>query len=119
MLRGAGDLKRVLEEGIGPRERPTRDVRFSWEEVECLGACANAPMVAINDYYYEDLTPISLAKLLGEFAAGKTPEPGSSAGRRGCEPHGGPLTLTDETLYDGSRARPMGRLPNQPEKAAS
>ena len=106
MLRGANDLKRVLEEGIGPRDHPTRDGRFSWEEVECMGACANAPMVAINDYYYEDLTPKSLADLLHEFAAGKTPEPGSSAGRRGCEPQGGPLTLTDEALYDGSRARP-------------
>ena len=118
MLRGAGDLKRVLEEAIGPRERTTRDGRFSWEEVECLGACANAPMVAINDYYYEDLTPIALAKILGEFAAGRTPEPGSATGRRGCEPHGGPLTLTDEALYDGSRAKPLGHLPNMPEKAA-
>jgi NADH-quinone oxidoreductase subunit E len=119
MLRGANDLKRVLEEGIGPREKATRDGRFSWEEVECMGACANAPMVAINDYYYEDLTPKSLADLLHEFAAGKTPEPGSSTGRRGCEPQGGPLTLTDETLYDGSRAKPLGGLPNMPERAAS
>ncbi|HEY2179225.1 MAG TPA: NADH-quinone oxidoreductase subunit NuoE [Caulobacteraceae bacterium] len=118
MLRGANDLKRVLEEGIGPREKPTKDGRFSWEEVECMGACVNAPMAAINDDYYEDLTPQSLAALLVDFAAGKTPQPGSSAGRRGCEPQGGPLTLTDEALYDGSKARPLGRLPNMPEKAA-
>jgi NADH-quinone oxidoreductase subunit E len=119
MLRGANDLKRVLEQGIGPRERPTKDGRFSWEEVECMGACANAPMAAINDYFYEDLTPQSLAAILGEFAAGRTPKPGSSAGRRGCEPKDGPLTLTDPTLYDGSRAKPLGALPNMPEKAST
>jgi NADH-quinone oxidoreductase subunit E len=118
MLRGANDLKRVLEEGIGPRERPTKDGRFSWEEVECMGACANAPMCAINDDYYEDLTPQSLAAILVDFAAGKTPQPGSSAGRRGCEPKDGPLTLTDPALYDGSRAKPLGALPNMPEKVA-
>jgi NADH-quinone oxidoreductase subunit E len=76
-------------------------------------------MAAINDDYYEDLTPQALAALLVDFAAGKTPRAGSAAGRRGCEPQGGPLTLTDEALYDGSRAKALGRLPNMPEKAAS
>jgi NADH-quinone oxidoreductase subunit E len=117
MLRGANDLKRVLEEGIGPREQVTKDGRFSWEEVECMGACANAPMVAIDDDYYEDLTPQSLAAILVDFAAGRTPEPGSKIGRRSCEPQGGSLTLTDPSLYDGSRARALDRLPNMPSKA--
>ena len=117
MLRGANELKRVLTQVIGPTGYRSRDGRFSWEEVECMGACANAPMVAINDYYYEDLTPKSLATIIGDFAAGKTPEPGSYNGRRGCEPEGGPLTLEDPTLYDGSRARALGRLPNMPEPA--
>jgi NADH-quinone oxidoreductase subunit E len=115
MLRGAGELKHVLEQVIGPAGHCSRDGRFSWEEVECMGACANAPMVAINDGYFEDLTPKSLAGIIGEFAAGKTPEPGSLGGRRGCEPEGGPLTLTDPALYDGSRAKPLKRLPNMPE----
>jgi NADH-quinone oxidoreductase subunit E len=119
MLRGANDLKRVLEEGIGPRERPTKDGRFSWEEVECMGACANAPMVAIDDRYYEDLTPQALASILVDFAAGKQPQPGSYAGRRGCEPKDGPLTLTDPALYDGSRAKPLDGLPNMPAKASA
>ncbi len=118
MLRGAGELKTILEQVIGEPGHCSRDGRFSWEEVECMGACANAPMVAINDGYFEDLTPKALAGIIGDFAAGKTPEPGSSVGRRTCEPEGGPLTLEDPSLYDGSRAKPLGRLPNVPETAA-
>jgi NADH-quinone oxidoreductase subunit E len=117
MLCGANELKEVLEKVIGPIGTRSRDGRFSWEEVECMGACANAPMVAINDAYYEDLTPKTLAELIGEFAAGRTPTPGSAIGRQGCAPVGGPLTLKDRKLYDGSRAAPLGRLPNMPEPA--
>lgn len=117
MLCGAGELKHVLEQVIGPAGRRSKDRRFSWEEVECMGACANAPMVAINDRYYEDLTPKALAQIIAEFASGGTPEPGSYGERKGCEPVGGPLTLSDPTLTDGSRARPLGRLPNLPELA--
>lgn len=111
MLRGANDLIATLEREIGPRDHVTADGQFSWEEVECMGACANAPMAAINDYYYEDLTPASLKALLDEFRAGRTPAPGSAIGRQGAAPEGGPLTLTDPSLYDGSRAKPI-KLPN-------
>ncbi len=116
MLRGAGDLKAVLERKIGPRNHPSADGRFSWEEVECMGACANAPMAAINDYYYEDLTPELLTGILDDFAEGKKPAPGSYIGRQGSAPEGEALTLTDPTLYDGSRAEKL-TLPNLPEKA--
>jgi NADH-quinone oxidoreductase subunit E len=115
-LCGAEDLIRTLEAEIGPREHRTADGKFSWEEVECMGACSNAPMAAINDEYYEDLTPDSLKALLAEFRAGRTPPPGSSLGRQATAPVGGPLTLTDPTLYDGSRAAPF-KLPNLPEPA--
>jgi NADH-quinone oxidoreductase subunit E len=118
MLRGAKDLEAVLEARIGPRHTCSKDGRFSWEEVECMGACANAPMVAINDYYYEDLTPQTLESLLDRFAAGETPPPASMTGRQGAAPDGGPLTLTDPALYDGSAAQPIARLPNAPEPAA-
>ena len=118
MLRGANDLKTVLESRIGPKAHCSADGRLSWEEVECLGACANAPMAAINDYYYEDLTVASLAALLDEFEAGRTPEPGSAIGRQGCAPEGGPLTLSDPALYDGSRAAKIASLPNLPAPAA-
>src|SRR4051812_26325633 len=57
MLRGANDLMRTCEKVIGPRDHRSKDGKFYWQEVECMGACANAPMAAINDYYYEDLTP--------------------------------------------------------------
>jgi NADH-quinone oxidoreductase subunit E len=117
MLCGDGELKEVLEKVIGPAATTSVDGRFSWEEVECMGACANAPMVAINDAYFEDLTAKSLAALIGEFAAGRAPAPGSAIGRQGCAPVGGPLTLEDESLYDGSRAAPIKRLPNVPEPA--
>ena len=81
-----------------------------------MGACANAPMAAINDDYYEDLTPEALKHILDEFRAGRTPPPGSAIGRQATAPVGGPLTLTDPALYDGSRAKPF-KLPNAPEPA--
>ena len=115
MLRGANELKRLLAERIGPKDHLSTDGRFSWEEVECMGACANAPMVAIDDDYYEDLTPSSLTAILDAFAAGQRPAPGSAMGRQGAAPEGGPLTLSDPALYDGARAMPL-TLPNLPAK---
>jgi len=115
MLRGAGELMQVCKEKIGPKNHRSADGKFSWEEVECMGACSNAPMAAINDYYYEDLTPDFLAQLIEDFAEGKTPDPGSFAGRHASEPAGGPLTLLDPSLYDGSRAKSIGTLPNAPK----
>jgi NADH-quinone oxidoreductase subunit E len=70
-------------------------------------------MAAINDYYHEDLTPVSLASIIDRIAAGVPPAPGSATGRQGAAPEGEALTLTDGSLYDGSRARPMS-LPNLP-----
>jgi NADH-quinone oxidoreductase subunit E len=107
MLRGANDLKKVLEARVGHKDHRSPDGRFSWEEVECMGACANAPMCAINDYYYEDLTTVSLGGLISAFAAGETPDPGSAVGRQGSAPEGEALTLTDPALYDGSRAEKL------------
>ena len=116
MLRGANDLKRVLAARIGPKDHRSADGRFSWEEVECMGACANAPMAAINDYYYEDLDETSLNGLLDAFASGQRPPPASAISRQGAAPEGGPLTLTDPALYDGSRASPLMGLPNAAAK---
>ena len=116
MLRGANDLKTVCEAKIGHKDHRSADGRFSWEEVECVGACSNAPVVAINDYYYEDLTPEILGKIIDDFAKGEKSEPGSYVGRSCSEPLGGPQTLTDPSLYDGSRAKKIKSLPNAPEK---
>ncbi len=112
-LRGAGDIMEVCKTKIGLKDHLSADGNFTWQEVECLGACANAPMAQINDYYFEDLTADSMAQIIDDFAAGKTPKPGSYAGRHSSEPEGGPLTLTDPALYDGSLAKPV-ILPNQP-----
>ena len=84
-------LKNVCQRMIGEQIHVTADGKFSWIEVECLGACVNAPMVQINDDYYEDLTPRASTRILDDLAAGKTPKPGPqidrssprrSAGRR-------------------------------------
>ncbi len=112
MLRGAGELMNVCKKKIGPKDTLSADGRFTWQEVECLGACANAPMAQINDYYFEDLTADSMAQIIDDFAAGKTPRPGSRAGRGSSEPEGGALTLTDPKLYDGSAAKKIKKLPN-------
>jgi NADH-quinone oxidoreductase subunit E len=96
MICGAEDLVRVCREKIAPKAHAlSADGRFSWEEVECLGACANAPMAQIGKDYYEDLTAERLAFLLDELAAGRVPVPGPQNGRYAAEPLGGPTTLTD------------------------
>ena len=112
MLRGANELMRVCKEKIGDKDVLSADGRFTWQEVECLGACANAPMAQINDYYYEDLTPETMAQIIDDFAAGKSPKPGSRVGRHTSEPEGGAKVLTDPSLYDGSRAQKITSLPN-------
>jgi NADH-quinone oxidoreductase subunit E len=101
-LRGAEALKKVCEEVIGPQSTVTADGKLSWLEVECLGACCNAPMAQINVDYYEDLTPDSFRRLLDDMRNGRTVKPGPQNGRIGSEPEGGPQTLTDKALYNGS-----------------
>ncbi len=116
MLRGSEELKAVCKRRIGEAHTPSADGKFSWEEMECLGACVNAPVVAIDDYYHEDLTPDALEVLMDTLARGEKIEPGSASGRTTSAPEGGPKVLTDPTLYDGSLARKFA-LPNLPEKA--
>ena len=99
---GAEDLKSVLKARIGEERHVTADGKFSWLEVECLGACTNAPMAQINDDYFEDLTQESLGALIDDLAAGKPVKVGPQNGRKASEPLGGPKTLLDGALYDGS-----------------
>ena len=115
MLRGANTLKTVAEKMIGPKMKVTDDGRLSWEEVECLGACANAPMVQINDYYYEDLTPESFGEILSKLGNGAIIEPGTFTDRLNSAPQGGQTSLTDTDLFDGSRNSAIIKLPNLPE----
>jgi NADH-quinone oxidoreductase subunit E len=101
-LRGADAIKDVLKKRIGEERHVTADGKFSWLEVECLGACCNAPMVQINFDYYEDLTPDSMLKVIDDLAAGRPVKPGPQSERRASEPAGAVTTLTDPSLYDGS-----------------
>lgn len=103
MLRGANDLKKVCQSKIGAPHHVSADGKFSWEEVECLGACVNAPMVQIHKETFEDLTPESLTKLLEDLEAGRPVKPGPQNGRQLSAPEGGPQTLTDPELYKGPR----------------
>ena len=96
MLRGAGDLIDLCKSRIHHDAfHLSADHDFSWEEVECLGACVNAPMVMIWKDTYEDLTADSLGKVLDGFAAGAPPKPGPQDGRQFAAPAGGPTTLTN------------------------
>ena len=112
MLRGSGELMKVCKDRIGPKQTLSADGKFYWEEVECLGACVNAPMAMVNDYYHEDLTAADMNRIIDDFAAGKKPKPGPYIDRVNSAPEGGALTLNDPKLYDGSAAKPIKTLPN-------
>jgi NADH-quinone oxidoreductase subunit E len=102
MLQGADDVFAACYERGMKKGATTPDGLFTLTEVECLGACANAPMVQINDDNYEDLTFESITAVLDALARGDTPKPGSQTGRRTSEPEGGPTTLhrMTERNYD-------------------
>jgi NADH-quinone oxidoreductase subunit E len=100
MLRGSEAIIDVCRHRIHSEPlHVSADGDFSWEEVECLGACVNAPMVLIWKDTYEDLTPESFEEILDDFAAGRTPKPGPQIDRQFSAPIGGPTTLTDPSLY--------------------
>ncbi len=101
-LRGANELKDVCRRVIGPEKTVSADGQLSWMEVECLGACANAPMVQVNHDYFEDLDPANFEALLEDLRADRPVTPGSQTGRAASCPAGGATSLTDESLFDGS-----------------
>jgi NADH-quinone oxidoreductase subunit E len=96
MLRGAEALVEVCRDRIHhDQHHLSADGDFSWEEVECLGVCANAPMVQIFKDTYEDLTPALFETVLDGYAKGAPPKPGSQIGRQASCPEGGPTTLKE------------------------
>ena len=107
MICGAEDLIAVCKEKIADKPHVvSADGKFSWEEVECLGACTNAPMAQIGKDYYEDMTAEGLAALLDRFAAGEVPTAGPQNGRYSCEPLSGLTSLQEyesgKTQYNAS-----------------
>ncbi|MGI9384241.1 MAG: NADH-quinone oxidoreductase subunit NuoE [Methyloligellaceae bacterium] len=97
VLRGADDLRAVCRRVIGEPGHMTEDGLFSWIEVECLGACVNAPMVQINKDYFEDLTGETFEALLEDLREGREVKPGPQVDRQFSCPNGGPTTLTGKT----------------------
>ena len=103
MICGAEDLIAVCQDKIAPKPFTlSADGKFTWEEVECLGACTNAPMAQIGKDYYEDLTAEGFGQMLDDLAAGKTVVPGPQNGRYAAEPKSG---LTSLTEYDSGKTQ--------------
>ena len=110
MICGAEALVAVCKEMIAPGAHAvSADGKFSWEEVECLGACTNAPMAQIGKDYYEDLTPAMLRDLIARFSKGEVPVAGPQNGRYSCEPLSGLTSLKEfdsgQTQYNASVQR--------------
>ena len=96
MIRGASKIVEACKEKISENENElSKDKSCSWIEVECLGACINAPMMQINDDYYEDLNKEKALKIFDQIILGKKPEPGSYRGRLNSEPENNRKTLLD------------------------
>ncbi|WP_026606681.1 NADH-quinone oxidoreductase subunit NuoE [Methylocapsa acidiphila] len=106
LLCGSDEIKAVLRRRVGEEAQVSADGNFSWREVECLGACCNAPMVQINDDYYEDLTPENFETLLDDLAADRPVKIGSQTGRVTSEPAGRLTSLTSLYGADG-RSGPL------------
>jgi NADH-quinone oxidoreductase E subunit len=101
-LRGSDAIVEACKRTLGVEfGGTTEDGEFTLSEMECLGACVNAPMMQINDDYYEDLDPVSAESILTELKLGESPKTGSQIGRNSCEPVTG---LTSLTELDGEGA---------------
>jgi len=96
MLSGSDELKEVLSKKIGQQSTVTDDKLLSWIEVECLGACCNAPVIQINDDYYEDLGPSDLEVILDNIRKNKSIKPGSYKKRIASEPLDQNLKMLNE-----------------------
>ncbi|MGG5821013.1 complex I 24 kDa subunit family protein [Falsiroseomonas sp. HW251] len=96
MLRGSDDVMRACHDAAHVKVGETSgDGLFTLTEVECLGACVNAPVLQVDDDYYEDLDYDRTVQLIEALKRGERPKPGSTIGRQTSAPEGGPLTLTD------------------------
>ncbi len=101
-LRGSDDVTAAVKNKLGVDQgEVTKDGLFSWMEVECLGGCCNAPVIQVNDDYYEDLDAAKTTALLEALARGEQPKIGSQTGRRSSEPAAGLTTLTG--VAEGNR----------------
>ena len=103
-LAGSNEVVAACKKDIAPRPQTiSADGVFSWMEVECLGACVNAPVMQIGKDYYEDLDGEKTEAIFSALRRGEQPKPGSQSGRRSSEPVGGLTSLTDPSLYPERR----------------
>ncbi|HUJ48094.1 MAG TPA: NADH-quinone oxidoreductase subunit NuoE [Rhizomicrobium sp.] len=108
-LRGSDDVVAACKKHIAPTQHTiSADGKFSWMEVECLGACVNAPVMQIGKDFYEDLDGPTTERILDAFRRGERPKPGPQHGRHTSEPEGGALTLKDPQLFKGGYSKPPG-----------
>jgi NADH-quinone oxidoreductase subunit E len=118
-LRGSDAVVDACKKHIHPHQKTvSQDGKFSWMEVECLGACVNAPMLQIRSDFYEDLDGPATEKLIADLRAGNPVKPGPANGRFSSEPLGGSETLKDAALYDGSvigKYQPKAPPPPEPK----
>src|SRR6201994_1303394 len=102
-LRGSDAVVEACKKHIHPHQHTvSADGKFSWMEVECLGACVNAPMLQVGKDFYEDIDGPITEKLIEDLRAGRAVKPGPANSRHSSEPEGGLTSLTDASLYDGS-----------------
>ncbi|CAE6433302.1 unnamed protein product [Rhizoctonia solani] len=108
MLRGSTEILETVKSHLGGIKvgDSTKDGKFTLAEVECLGACSNAPMLAMNDDFYEDLTPETTKKILDAFAKGEKPKPGPQSGRQTSENSAGLTALTAKPYGPGEHCLP-------------
>ena len=119
-LRGAEDLIKVCKRKIHSEpHHVSADGNLSWEEVECLGSCVNAPMVQVFKDTYEDLTPEKLETLIDDWSISRRTQPGPQIDRQFSAPVGGPVALTDKSLYKGQRTFKRVEAPPPPAPAAA
>jgi NADH-quinone oxidoreductase subunit E len=115
-LSGSDAVVAACKKHIHPHAHTvSQDGKFSWMEVECLGACVNAPMLQIGKDFYEDIDGPITEQLIADLRAGKQIKAGPQNGRHASEPRGGATSLTDAALYDGSL---IGKYKVQPSQAA-
>lgn len=106
-LAGSDDVVAACKKHIAPKAATiSADGVFSWMEVECLGACVNAPVMQIAKDFYEDLDGAKTETILAALRRGEQPKPGPQDGRRSSEPAGGLTSLTDRSIYDGAQKPP-------------
>ncbi|XP_065204242.1 probable NADH dehydrogenase [ubiquinone] flavoprotein 2, mitochondrial [Planococcus citri] len=106
-LRGSDEILNCIKSKLNIEVgQTTKDGKFTLSEVECLGACVNAPMIQVNDDYYEDLTEKDVNEIIEDLKADKKPTPGPKSGRFACEPIDGLTSLTEEPYGPGFGVKP-------------